>query len=348
MSSLGESQTGSGLSGDDKLESTGDSSKTEVKGMNDMDCEVKSTNNGTGSHGGNHANVQMDVHQSPEDPKLNATDSPFIPPDLCEDGYLILDHVPFAEEFDRDSPFYHKGNETPVPFDMMRIPETMSTIYAEDDKRLGELIKQKANTENDPICIRMEQAVSGFHCLKKAWSSISDAVLLKASQVEASSKAPTKTFSAKADNAQVLYTVKVKGLVQEAANIEKNLQDNEYFKGFDGETLKMREFFTESLALISVAEAKKETKKRIEKLSKHFLTLQNSLIATLKTHKHSLNPSLSEAISSVLTATPVPTHTQASSQQCEELGEKPGRPLLDMPSPAAPNNEHTMQSVLRL
>ena len=200
----------------------------------------------------------------------------------------------FADEFDKESPFYHGGDETPVPFDMMKIPETMATVYPDEWGRLQQLLEASRDTKDD-MCFEIETASCGIRQLKHAWGMAADSILLRITQLEAAEKTKAKPSTKQ----PTLLTPKIKELLNACESAEKAWTANAYFVGFQSETAKAMEYLT-SLDSQDRKSAKREVKKRCEKLAKLFVALQGQLMEKLKERKHLLMPSLKAEFTEII------------------------------------------------
>ena len=186
----------------------------------------------------------------------------------------------FADEFDRNSPFYHGGDETPVPFDDMKIPNTMPTIYVDEDTRLKKLYEQKMSLSNEALDL-LDLQSQALHHLKKNLTAVSDAITFRLTQMTG------KTTG--------FLTTKIKTLVSDcretvASSLKLISADL---------TASSEKLLVEVEKAKSPAEAK-DCKRKLERLQKELHTSQNEVIRRVKEIKQSLVPGLKQEFDSIV------------------------------------------------
>lgn len=183
-------------------------------------------------------------------------------------------HRHFVDEFDRNSPFYHGGDETPVPFDDLKIPNTMPSIYVDEDKRLKELYEQKMSLSNESIDL-LELESQALHHLKKNLTAVSDAVTFRLTQM--------------AGKTTGFLTTKIKAIIADCSETVSK-----------GKTIIPDDLFSSSGKLLTEVEKSKspteakDCKRKLEKLVREIHIRQNEVIKRVKEIKQALVPDLKQ------------------------------------------------------
>ena len=189
-------------------------------------------------------------------------------------------HRHFADEFDRSSPYYHGGDETPVPFDDMKIPNTMPTVYLDEDARLKQLYEEKMSLSCEAVDL-LELESQALHHLKKQLTAVSDAIAFRLTQMagKASGFLTAKIRATLADCRETL--AKSHKLVSDDlhAAADKLLAEVDKAKG--------------------PTEAK-ESRRKLEKLQKELHAKQNEVIRKVKDIKQALAPDLKRQFDSIV------------------------------------------------
>ena len=89
------------------------------------------------------------------------------------------DNKNFYDQFDRESPLFHGGDKTPVPYGegLQKLPESMPTEHPKDFNS-EEAIKPDPHNL-DPVIINLSTAMAGFRDYKKHWSKVADTLVIR-------------------------------------------------------------------------------------------------------------------------------------------------------------------------
>ena len=190
-----------------------------------------------------------------------------------EDYEDYKDHVGHAYNIDD----FKDDDCRPVPYDCVRMPDTMPTIYA-----TGKLQKavEADRCIDDAECNLISIAITGLRSLKQAWSTLADAFMLRTSVIESKPDIITSGKSGLVNN-------KIKALLDTCTTTQNAYKDNIYFTGFESDISKASSLMA-TVDSKDIKKAKRDSKKAFERIAKTIVSLQLSLMVKMKDRKRQL------------------------------------------------------------
>lgn len=221
--------------------------------------------------------------------------------DVWEDSNIVYHDYGkhFNDEFDRNNPLYHGGDETPVPFDDMKIPDTMTTVYIDEDSKLKKLFDERNSLVDDDIVL-LENIGQSLHVYKKSLTLISDTITLRVTQTI------SKPTSSIMNNKMRTMISDLRKYMKDNINIlPHNLYDS-------AETL------LKDLEMSTNHTQAKEIKKKLEKLQRESFDKQKDIIQKVKDKKNQLMPSLKKEFNNIIVNKDDNSQTQVEEMMCDK------------------------------
>ena len=180
------------------------------------------------------------------------------------------DNKNFYDQFDRQSPLFHHGDPTPVPYGHQKVPKTMPNEFPEG------FDPEKANApdpaNSDPVVIHLSEAMGAFRDYKKHWSKVADTFVARGQHLE---KAGVTT--------EPFVDAKLREEIKIAEEFGKKFEKNTEFKGFEEAKKKLLEFI-EKIGT-DVKKGKEDSKVEITNFTRVLFKLQNEMMAKIKLRK---------------------------------------------------------------
>ena len=184
------------------------------------------------------------------------------------------DNKNFYDQFDRESPLFHRGDMTPVPYDQIKIPEAMPNEFPEG---YDPNAPQKPDPSlSDPECIQIIEAMGAFRDLKKHWAKVSDSLVAKGQILEKAGKTD-----------ELFVDEKIRKEIKDADEFQAKYESNPLFTGFKDAKQKVLDFI-EKIGC-SIPLGKDESKREITTFTRLLFKNQNEMMAKLKARKKVLS-----------------------------------------------------------
>lgn len=183
------------------------------------------------------------------------------------------DNKNFYDQFDRQSPLYHGGDETPVPFkDEKSLPKSMPSEYPEGFDPNAPPKPDPAN--DDPEVKSLAEAMGFFRDFKKCWSKVADALVARGQLL------------LKTEEKATFVDEKVKKEIKAADEFEEKCKKNPNFTGFDDAKAKVVTFIDNIGE--DVKKGKEDSKVEITAFTRLLFKLQNEMMSKIKLRKKAL------------------------------------------------------------
>ena len=184
------------------------------------------------------------------------------------------DNKNFYDQFDRESPLYHQGCETPVPLGGQKFPNSMPGAYPEGFDPNAPVAPDPS--ESDPLCINLKAAMTGYREFKKKWTKVADAFVARRIAIKKANKTGIK-----------LMSKKIRTQLNELKAFEEGLQANEHFGGYEAEQEEVVNYIEEVRAETNL-DLIDEIKKKVTNLTRALFKLQNGCLKQVKERKKEL------------------------------------------------------------
>jgi hypothetical protein len=185
------------------------------------------------------------------------------------------DNKNFYDQFDRQSPLFHQGDMTPVPYGegIQKLPQTMPTEFPEGfDPNVA---TQEDPSNSDPEVIALKAAMDAFRDYKKLWSKAADVFVVRGQQLEKSGKTDEDFVEAK-----------IRAEIAIAEAFAKENENMKFFTGFQDLRKKLFDFI-ETIGK-DVKKGKEESKVEITTFTRLLFKYQNEMLAKIKARKKEL------------------------------------------------------------
>lgn len=183
------------------------------------------------------------------------------------------DNKNFYDQFDRQSPLFHGGDPTPVPFGVQKVPISMPTEFPEGFD--PEKAAQPDPANSDPQVIALSASMGAFRDYKKLWSKVADAFVVRGQNLE------------KGGITEEDYVdQRIRDEIKIAEDFAHQFEDNKEFKGFEDLRKKLMEFI-EGIGK-DQKKGKEESKTEITNYTRLLFKLQNEMMAKIKARKKEL------------------------------------------------------------
>lgn len=185
------------------------------------------------------------------------------------------DNKNFYDQFDRESPLFHCGDTTPVPYGegIQKLPVTMPTEFPEGFDPSQPPQEDPANS--DPQVVAFTESMAAFRDYKKLWAKVADAFVTRGQQLDKSGKTE-----------EVYVHDKIKAEITVAEDFAKKHADNKEFTGFEDQRKKLFNFI-EGIGT-DQKKGKEDIKTEITTFTRLLFKLQNQMMANIKTRKKQL------------------------------------------------------------
>lgn len=182
------------------------------------------------------------------------------------------DNKNFYDQFDRESPLFHAGNDTPVPYGegIQKLPETMPTEFPEGFDPAEAAKPDPANS--DPRVIDLTASMSAFREYKKLWAKVADAFVTRGQILEKTGKTD-----------QEYVNNKIRAEIAIAEEFANQHAENKEFTGFEDQRKKLFAYI-EGIGK-DQKKGKEDIKPEITTFTRLIFKLQNQMMANIKTRK---------------------------------------------------------------
>jgi hypothetical protein len=185
------------------------------------------------------------------------------------------DNKNFYDQFDRQSPLFHGGDMTPVPYGegVQKVPQAMPTEFPEgfDPNQAA----QPDPSNSDPLVIALKSAMDAYRDYKKHWSKVADVFVVRGQGLEKAGKTDEDYVDSK-----------IRDEIAIAENFAKQQESNKSFTGFEDLRKKLLEF-VESIGK-DMKKGKEDSKTEITNFTRLLFKLQNEQLAKIKARKKEL------------------------------------------------------------
>lgn len=183
------------------------------------------------------------------------------------------DNKNFYDQFDRQSPLYHNGLATPVPYGVVKVPQTMPSEFPEG---YDPNAPQKPDpSQTDPQCIQIVEAMGAFRDLKKHWAKVADSLVARGQHLEKSGNI-----------GEVFVDDKILADIKTANDFEASFAHNVMFTGFSDAKARLLAFIEKIGTDIKLG--KEDSKPEMTTFTRLLFKLQNEMMAKLKARKKEL------------------------------------------------------------
>lgn len=189
------------------------------------------------------------------------------------------DNKNFYDQFDRESPLFHGGLMTPVPYGegIQQVPKSMPTEFP--DGFDPEKAAQPDPANSDPQVVQFTEAMGGFRDFKKIWSKVADLFVARGQGFEKDGHKEGQAPEAYVDS-------KIRDEIAKAAAFEATLSANPHFVGYqDGQNKLLA--WVETVGT-DLKKGREDSKTEITTFTRLLFKLQNECMAKIKDRKKQL------------------------------------------------------------
>lgn len=185
------------------------------------------------------------------------------------------DNKNFYDQFDRQSPLFHGGDATPVPYGLgvQKIPTTMPTEFPEGYD--PEKATQPDPANSDPMVVALSASMGAFRDYKKLWAKVADAFVVRGQNLEKGGITDEE-----------FVDQRIRDEIKIAEDFAAKFADNKEFTGFEDLRKKLMEFI-EKIGK-DQKKGREDSKTEITAYTRLLFKLQNEMMAKIKARKKDL------------------------------------------------------------
>lgn len=189
------------------------------------------------------------------------------------------DNKNFYDQFDRESPLYHGGLATPVPYGegIQGLPKSMPTEHPEGFD--PEKAAQPDPANSDPIVVQITEAMGGFRDYKKIWSKVADIFVARGQGFE-------KDGHKEGQAPEPYVNSKIRDEIAKAATFEAGFAHNTSFSGYTEAKNKLLAW-VETVGT-DLKKGREDSKTEITTFTRLLFKLQNECMTKIKERKKQL------------------------------------------------------------